>query len=113
VESKSRAHAGEIDILLRLSGLAYEKGGCAHHRREWNSEMVAQTLDTKGMNCPLPILKAKKAIADLKAGEVLEVLATDPGSVKDFEAFSRATGNELMESSEEGGVFRYLIKKSG
>jgi len=74
---------------------------------------MAQTLDTKGLNCPLPILKAKKAIKDLPAGEVLEVLATDPGSVKDFQAFSRATGNELMDWSEENGVFRFLIQKSG
>lgn len=74
--------------------------------------MVAQTLDTKGLNCPLPILKAKKAIKDLQSGDVLEVLATDPGSVKDFEAFARATGNELMEHSEDGGVFRFLLKKT-
>lgn len=74
--------------------------------------MVAQTLDTKGLNCPLPILKAKKAIKDLQSGEILEVLATDPGSVKDFEAFSRATGNELMEWNEDDGVFRFLLKKS-
>jgi tRNA 2-thiouridine synthesizing protein A len=75
--------------------------------------MVAQTLDTKGLNCPLPILKAKKAIKDLQSGDVLEILATDPGSVKDFEAFARATGNELMESNEDDGVFRFLLKKSG
>lgn len=74
--------------------------------------MTAQTLDTKGLNCPLPILKAKKAIKDLQSGDVLEVLATDPGSVKDFEAFSRATGNELMEWSEDDGVFRFLLKKA-
>ncbi len=74
--------------------------------------MVAETLDTKGLNCPLPILKAKKAIKGLQAGDILEVLATDPGSVKDFEAFARATGNELMEHSEEGGVFRFLLKKT-
>ena len=73
--------------------------------------MVAQTLDTKGLNCPLPILKAKKAIKDLQSGDVLEVLATDPGSVKDFEAFAKQTGNELMESTEEGGKFMFLLKK--
>ena len=75
-------------------------------------EAVAQSLDTKGMNCPIPILKAKRAIKDLDVGEVLEVLATDPGAVKDFEAFSRATGNELMEWNEEGGVFRFLLRKA-
>lgn len=74
---------------------------------------MTTTLDTKGMNCPLPILKAKKAIKDLGAGDTLQVLSTDPGSVKDFEAFCRSTGNELMESSEADGVFTYMIKKSG
>ncbi|MDH5188313.1 MAG: sulfurtransferase TusA family protein [Rhodospirillaceae bacterium] len=73
--------------------------------------MATQTLDTKGMNCPLPILKTKKAIKGLGAGETLEVLSTDPGSVKDFEAFCKSTGNKLMESTEDGGVFRYLIEK--
>lgn len=73
---------------------------------------MTTTLDTKGMNCPLPILKTKKSIKDLNVGDTLEVLSTDPGSVKDFEAFCRSTGNELLESSEEGGVYRYLIKKS-
>ena len=74
---------------------------------------VAQSLDTKGLNCPIPILRAKKAIVALDAGDVLEVLATDPGAVKDFEAFSRATGHELMESTEDSGVFRFLIRKTG
>ena len=74
---------------------------------------VAQSVDTKGLNCPIPILRAKKAIVALDAGDVLEVLATDPGAVKDFEAFSRATGHELMESTEDGGVFKFLIKKVG
>ena len=73
---------------------------------------MTTTLDTKGMNCPLPILKAKKAIKDIASGETLQVLSTDPGSVKDFEAFCRSTGNELMESSEADGVFTYMIKKS-
>lgn len=68
-------------------------------------------LDTKGMNCPLPILKAKKAIKGLGAGETLQVESTDPGSVKDFEAFCRSTGNELLESGEDNGVYTYLIKK--
>lgn len=75
---------------------------------------VTDTLDAKGLNCPLPILRAKKAIAPLNSGEILEVLATDPGAVKDFEAFCRTTGHELVDSSEEGGgVFRFLLKKAG
>lgn len=73
---------------------------------------MTTTLDTSGMNCPLPILKTKKAIKGLEAGETLKVLSTDPGSVKDFEAFCRSTGNELLESGEDGGTFSFLIKKS-
>lgn len=76
--------------------------------------MADQTLDAKGLNCPLPILRAKKAIKGMDTGATLEVEATDPGSVKDFEAFCRVTGNDLLESSEEdGGVYRFLIKKNG
>lgn len=73
---------------------------------------VAQELDARGLNCPLPILKAKKAINSINSGEVLKILATDPGSVKDFEAFAKQTGHELMESAEAGGEFTFLIKKS-
>lgn len=68
-------------------------------------------LDTKGLNCPLPILRVKKAIKDVPAGGTLQVLATDPGAVKDFEAFCRATGQQLVEWKEEGGVFTFNIKK--
>ncbi len=74
--------------------------------------MITQTLDTKGMNCPLPILKAKKALGGLSNGDTLKVFATDPGSVKDFEAFCRQTGHVLLESSEDGGVFSFLIKNT-
>ncbi len=74
--------------------------------------MADQTLDTKGMSCPLPILKAKKALGNVPTGGTLEVLATDPGAVKDFEAFCRQTGNELLESTEDGGVFSFLIKNT-
>jgi len=71
-----------------------------------------QELDASGLNCPLPILRAKKTLAGMTAGQVLHIIATDPGSVKDFEAFSKQTGNELMESKEDGGKFFFLIKKS-
>ncbi|QEP42577.1 sulfurtransferase TusA family protein [Ectothiorhodospiraceae bacterium BW-2] len=71
-----------------------------------------QELDASGLNCPLPILRAKKAIAQLSAGQTLRIVATDPGSVKDFEAFCKQTGNELVESGEEGGKFVFLIKKA-
>lgn len=69
-------------------------------------------LDAKGLNCPLPILRAKKAIAALTAGQVLKIVATDPGSVKDFEAFCKQTGNTLLSSAEAGGAFEFMIKKS-
>ena len=74
--------------------------------------MADATLDAKGMNCPLPILKAKKALGELPAGGTLEILATDPGAVKDFAAFCRATGNELVEHDEEGGIYRFIIKRA-
>jgi tRNA 2-thiouridine synthesizing protein A len=73
--------------------------------------MANQLLDAKGLNCPLPILKAKKALKDVPAGGTLEVLATDPGSVADFAAFCRTTGNELIESTQASGVYRFLIKR--
>lgn len=72
--------------------------------------MADATLDAKGLNCPLPILKAKKAIKELPAGGTLEILATDPGAVADFEAFCKTTGNELVETSEDGGVYRFVIR---
>ena len=75
--------------------------------------MATTTLDTKGLNCPLPVLKVKKAIKDVAADGVLQVLATDPGAVKDFEAFCRATGNTLLDWKEERGVFTFNIKKAG
>lgn len=73
--------------------------------------MADQVLDAKGLNCPLPILKAKKALAALPPGGTLEVLATDPGAVKDFAAFSRTTGHELLEQSTEGNVYRFILRR--
>jgi len=75
--------------------------------------MADQVLDAKGLNCPLPILKAKKALKTMDSGKTLEVLSTDPGSVADFAAFCRTTGNELVEQNEEGGIWTYLIRKAG
>ena len=68
-------------------------------------------IDTSGLNCPLPILKAKKALSDMHSGEVLKVLATDPGSVRDFQAFARQTGNELVEQSQSGEEFIHVLKR--
>ena len=71
-----------------------------------------QELDACGLNCPLPILRAKKALNGMQGGQVLHIIATDPGSVKDFEAFSKQTGNQLLESREESGKFHFFMKKS-
>ena len=71
-----------------------------------------QELDARGLNCPLPILRAKKKLNAMTAGEVLKIIATDPGSVKDFEAFAKQTGNELLDSSEVEGEFHFTLKKS-
>jgi len=69
-------------------------------------------LDASGLNCPMPILRAKKALKELQSGDVLRIIATDPGSVKDFEAFAKQTGNELLESNEEDGSFYYRLRKA-
>ena len=71
-----------------------------------------EELDASGLNCPLPILRAKKALNGLEVGQVLRIVATDPGSVKDFEAFAKQTGNELLESTEEEGKFCFKMKKN-
>jgi len=74
--------------------------------------MADHTLDAKGLNCPLPILKARKALKDVAAGETLEILSTDPGSIADFQAFCRQTGHQLLESSSDDSVYRFLIKRA-
>jgi tRNA 2-thiouridine synthesizing protein A len=68
-------------------------------------------LDARGLNCPLPILKTKKALAEMKSGEVLRVLATDPGSVRDFQAFARQTGNQLLDQFEQEKEFVFYMKR--
>lgn len=68
-------------------------------------------LDARGLNCPLPILRTKKALTDMKSGEVLKILATDPGAVKDFEAFSKQTGNALVSSAADQNEFVFFMKK--
>ncbi|WP_226854386.1 sulfurtransferase TusA family protein [Acidithiobacillus ferriphilus] len=71
-----------------------------------------QELDARGLNCPLPILRTKKAIAALASGQVLKIVATDPGAVKDFEAFARQTKNPLLEHAEAAGEFIFFIQKA-
>lgn len=72
---------------------------------------INKDLDVKGLNCPLPILRAKKALTDMESGQVLRVVATDPGSVKDFAAFCKQTGNPLLSSEETPSAFTFLISK--
>lgn len=67
-------------------------------------------LDARGLNCPLPILRAKKALAEMQSGQVLRILATDPGSVKDFQAFAKQTGHTLLEQSEADKVYTFYLK---
>ena len=73
---------------------------------------IAKTLDAKNLSCPLPILKTKKAIAEIEIGEFIEILSTDPGSVADFKAWTNSTGHELADQSTENGIFRYIIKRT-
>lgn len=68
-------------------------------------------IDTRGLNCPLPILKAKKALAEMSSGETLKVVSTDPGSMRDFKAFARQTGNELMDQQALGNEFVHVLKR--
>ncbi len=72
---------------------------------------VQRELDTRGLNCPLPILKAKKALAEMASGELLRVVATDPGSTRDFQAFARQTGNELVEQNSSGDEFTHILRR--
>lgn len=75
--------------------------------------MADKVLDAKGLNCPVPILKAKKALKEVPIGGTLEVLATDPGAIADFAAFCRTTGNELLKSGQNDNVYRFVIKHVG
>ena len=77
------------------------------------STATAVTLDLKGLSCPMPIVKTAKAMKALTPGDVIEALATDPGSVPDFVAWCRATGNQLLEHDEHDGVYRFVIRKTG
>ena len=76
-----------------------------------NTLTINKELDVKGLNCPLPILRAKKALADMESGQTLKIVATDPGSVKDFAAFCKQTGNPLLSSEETAKDFTFVISK--
>jgi tRNA 2-thiouridine synthesizing protein A len=85
----------------------------SHFTEENKMSESDQELDARGLSCPLPILRAKKTLNGMTAGQTLKIIATDPGSVKDFQAFATQTGNELMDSSEANGEFHFLLKKGG
>lgn len=72
---------------------------------------IDKEIDTKGLNCPLPILKAKKALADMQSGQLLKVVSTDAGSVRDFQAFARQTGNELVEQQTVGSDYVHVLRR--
>jgi TusA-related sulfurtransferase len=72
---------------------------------------VDREVDARGLNCPLPILRAKKTLNDMASGQVVRVLATDPGSVRDFEAFARQTGNQLVQSTQQDGAYVFLMRR--
>ena len=72
---------------------------------------ISQTIDARGLLCPMPIVKTAQSIKTIESGQLLEVLATDPGSVKDFAAWSRTTGNELVEQTMDGGVYRFVLRR--
>ncbi len=72
---------------------------------------IDKELDARGLNCPLPILRTKKSLSDMTSGQVLKILATDPGAVKDFQAFSKQTGNELLASETANNEFVFFMKK--
>ena len=74
-------------------------------------DIATRDLDTRGLNCPLPILKAKKALSEMASGEVLRVLSSDPGSTRDFQAFARQTGNELVEQTAVGDEFVHVLRR--
>jgi tRNA 2-thiouridine synthesizing protein A len=74
-------------------------------------QTIDREIDARGLNCPLPILRTKKALNDLTSGQMIRIMATDPGSVRDFQAFARQTGNKLLEHSEEDGAFWFVLKR--
>jgi TusA-related sulfurtransferase len=104
----ARGHTREwVEIPFRSPGR-----GHLESRKHKEMRMDAQReLDTRGLNCPLPILKAKKALAEMSSGEMLKVIATDPGSMRDFQAFARQTGNELIEQSNVADEFIHVLRR--
>jgi TusA-related sulfurtransferase len=86
-------------------------GASTSPRQRTDTMQIHKEIDTRGLNCPLPILKAKKALADMESGELLKVLATDIGSLRDFQAFAKQTGNELVEQQTEGDEYIHVLRR--
>ena len=86
--------------------------GATHHSMEKTMAEFNRELDASGLNCPLPILRAKKTLAEMERGDILKVISTDQGSLKDFEAFCKQTNNPLLSSGENGGKFIFFLKKA-
>ena len=103
---------GDVSGVIAVSPPAPESARFVGVDEEISMAEYDQELDACGLSCPLPILRAKKALSRMASGQILRVIATDPGSVKDFEAFSRQTGNELLESNEDDGRFYYRLRKA-
>ena len=101
---KIAAPGGGLPVPIRARP---ERGGDFDH-----GATVNEVLDVKGLSCPLPVLKAKKRLKAMKSGDTLVVRATDPGSVKDFEAFAGLTGHDLLSSTEDGGVFTFELRRA-
>ena len=97
---------------LESSNIESTRGAIDVRRNDFGSAMnFDKELDARGLNCPLPILKAKKALTDMTTGQVLRIIATDPGSVKDFEAFAKQTGNPLLSQAATANEFTFFLRK--
>jgi tRNA 2-thiouridine synthesizing protein A len=112
-EQCAPAPAGENGKIGRITGTGQRQaGGFAHAMNQGDATMnFDKELDARGLSCPLPILKTKKALNDLASGQVLKVVATDPGSVKDMQAFANQTGNPLLSTAEEAKDYVFFLRK--
>lgn len=95
-----------------LAGTRMRQNGAIQPDTEYPMESHDSEIDLSGLNCPLPILRTKKALSAMESGKVLKVIATDPGAVKDFEVFARQTGHALLQSQENSGKYYFLLRKA-
>ena len=102
---------GEVDTGKQTDDIACQVEHPKNSTEALADHPVSKELDTRGLTCPLPILRTKKGLADMLSGQILKVMATDPGAVRDFEAFARQTGNTLVYADTEGPEFIFYLKK--